>query len=233
MTSSKKAFLIMLILTFSCINLFYTIENFLLHTFVEVIHFLVISNILLFIIICYFLIKNNHSIKISINYKFLLVSLISFFLIIIYKCCYYLLIITDYNTILIILLWIFFIIFIILAFIKNINKNITTCTTYFIILMPFLIFIQYIFLCIASFQSFGFNKVTNINRYEFVQFHYFSDEDIKSLPKEIPSDATNIYFYYYEDIFEHSYKSLILEFDSKSISEQRIEYHIIVNKYNE
>ena len=48
--------------------------------------------------------------------------------------------------------------------------------------------------------------------------HYFTPEDLASFPNEIPEDATNIILSYNGEIFNNSRKSLLLEFDSNTIT---------------
>ena len=56
------------------------------------------------------------------------------------------------------------------------------------------------------------------DRYDFVKMHYFTPEDLASFPNEIPEDATNIILSYNGEIFNNSRKSLLLEFDSNTIT---------------
>ena len=221
MNNLKTAFSYTTFLILFYIDMYFIVREFLLHTINESVVFLLILIIQFFLyILLYLFKKKKESTKVTINYKFLLCSIVCFFALETYEILYYLLISNHYNISIIFLLFMLIIIFSHFSFSKKIKMNrkflSDIIVNFFSFLLPIFI-IQFVFLIIASFAV-NSCEVTNINRYEFVKTHYFAKEEVSSFPDKLPDDATNIVFKYYTDDLKHGYKILHLEFDSQTIS---------------
>lgn len=174
--------------------------------------------ILLTLIIVFLLISlcawsfSNSNNKISINYKYLSYGLLSSLVLLIHKICYWLTI-TEFNNILSIILALAFIIFMLIAFSKNFtirNFVISTLISVFIAQLIFPSFlILYTFLFLPS--------INNPLAYKYVLLHELTPNEASSLPSAIPSDSTNIIFYFNKSYRDGGYYSLELEFDSNTI----------------
>jgi len=218
MSRLTKSFFVLGMVIIFFIDIYYIVDAFLFHTYNEAIKFTIVlvSPLLLFLLF-FFLANYDPIYKIKINGIFLFCSIVSFGVLLVYRIFYVLLIINNFNLKLAIVLRLSFIIFMILAFIKNFI-TIKSFGYYLFSLLLLLFWVQFIFIFITSAFIFNFN-ITNPDRYEFVKFHYFSPEEVSSLPKKIPDDATNIKFYFCEEIPNFSSRKLKLEFDSNTIKD--------------
>ncbi|MCI9016430.1 MAG: hypothetical protein HFJ53_04625 [Clostridia bacterium] len=178
------------------INIFFTINAFLFHSLEEAINFLKIIILPFFLIIIIYLIyRKYHPSKVNINYKFLLISILSFTGIMAYYISYIVLVLDNFSNIIVFLLGLIFMISTLLSFIKN-YKIAFSIVEYFI--LPLFCFLTITFAFILL--SYSFTNITciicNPNRYEFVKHHYFSPQEVISFPKKIPENARNIVFRY-------------------------------------
>ncbi len=219
MEQLKKSFFIIMLIGMLCVNIFFMTQDFLKHTPDIALKFSMILNIPFFIILVLFIILFHRPVKLMINYFFLLCSFLCFSVIILYQYCYYSTIIKNFNASIILLLGFFWVVFLLLAYRKNFKKTseyLTNLGHGFVIFFS-LVFVE--FVCLTStFLIVPSSDINNPDRYDFVKMHYFTPEDLASFPDEIPEDATNVILSYNGEIFNSSRKSLLLEFDSNTIT---------------
>ena len=129
--------------------------------------------------------------KLSVNYTFLALCLLTLIIIAIYKLLYYYLLIPKISNMFLGILYLLFAIFFILAYYKNLKKK--ECFSNQLSWIAFiLLFIQIFFLL---FVRLGFPFETshnNPNSYEFIRYHELTDKEFAGLPNTLPEDATNI-----------------------------------------
>lgn len=223
MEKFQKALGKIIVILLSCFNIYIIVEFFMLYSLkAAFILSIILSLPLIFLLVC----SEEPNIKISVNYVFIAFGLLSFLALLIYKICFLLVIIPHSNNLLACILLVSFILFIILAFLKNLKDahwiyNLILAFVFIYIIPHILV----LFIPIAC----TFGDITNPNRYNFVKLHYFSPEETRSLPEEIPSDATNINFYYTHTLRDGGSRKLYLEFDSNTITEN--DHHAIYNIY--
>ncbi len=222
MEQLKKSFFIIMLIGMLCVNIFFMTQNFLKQTFDIAIRFSILLNIPLLIAFIFFLTRFHRSAKLMINYFFLLCSFLCFAFVLLDMYLYYSVPTYNYSSFFIepILLFGFlFVLFLLLAYRKNFKGFFTSVIpfTYTLITFAILVTVELSFLLPASIVISGF-KITNPDRYEFVKVHYFTSEDLASFPDKIPEDATDVILSYNGEIFNSSRKSLLLEFDSNTIT---------------
>ena len=222
MEQLKKSFFIIMLIGMLCVNIFFMTQDFLKHTPDIALKFSMILNIPFFIILVLFIILFHRPAKLMINYFFLLCSFLCFAFVLLDTYLYYSVPTYNYSSFFIepILLFGFlFVLFLLLAYRKNFKKTpeyLTNLGHGFVIFFS-LVFVE--FVCLTStFLIVPSSDINNPDRYDFVKMHYFTPEDLASFPDEIPEDATNVILSYNGEIFNSSRKSLLLEFDSNTIT---------------
>ena len=219
-------FLIVLLLSYNLSESFLTIYC---HTFCkETIEIIVIRAIPLLILLLCYLTNIRFSSKLSINYLYLFISIVSFLIAKMHILFYLYLLIDPVDNLFLLIMNIISAIFMVLTFFKNFKRKEGSIVFLFLIVPIFLI-LQLIF----EMKTFGISlpySYTNPNRYEFVKYHYFSAKEFSYLPDRIPEDATNIIFHYNSYSLFSQDEDLYLEYDSPSIpnSEHHIKYEITI-----
>lgn len=218
MEKAEKAFLVISVILLSYFDIILVINSYYSYTFSYATKIVVKSSIPLIILLAYYFVATYHIGKITVNTHLLFSSLLSFCLTIICKILYYSLVIDKFKVALP-CLYISALIFLLLAYSDNFQEN-TKFFKYFSVVVPTVLILQ-LFL---SFDYIFGNYYTNPNRYEFVKYHYFSDEKFSYLPDKIPTDATNINFY-----FETNSTTGVLNLEYDSPSVQTDNHHVSYN----
>lgn len=229
----QKALLIILILLLLGFDIILAIHSYYCYTYSVAIGNILKSLIPLIISLIYYFITARHVEKLSINYTFLFISILSFIVIIICKILYYLLIINRLYEFLF-LLYIPTILFLILAFLNGYLGKITHF--WHLRLLFFVVLILQLYFSFDYILDVYFGlSYTNPDRYELVRNHCFSDEEFSYLPNKIPDDATDIKFYCEPRGSYDTTCSLYLVYYSPSIpnDNHRAYYHIVIPKKEE
>lgn len=162
MKKDDKAFLVLCVFITLCIDIYFITLCLFSLGLNKTIYFSKIIVIPFIFLIAYFFIRNfaiGSSIKLEINYKYLICSFLSFAILLMQQFFYTTLKIKYLNLILSISLGTLFIIFMIIAFIKNFNINTYTVVRYLIVFLPCLFIIQFIFFCIATCSLYNFDDI--------------------------------------------------------------------------
>lgn len=227
MKKPQKAFLVILIFLLLGFNIILTINSCYSYIFSDAIETVIKSLFPLVILLIYYFIATRHIEKLSINYTFLFISLLSFIILIIGKILYYTLIMNNTYMLFLNLLYIPTILFLILAFLNSFQGE--PKHYWHLRLVVFIVLILQLYFSFHYFFGFYFEPYyTNPNRYELLRHYYFSDEEFSYLPDKIPDDATNIKFYC-EPKGDYDVKKILsLEYYSPSIlnNGHRAHYYI-------
>lgn len=219
MEKAQKAFLLISVILLSYFDITLVINSYYSYEFSYATKIVVKSSIPLIILLVYYFVATYHVDKIATNTHLFFGSLLSFCLAILCKILYYSLVIDKLYKVALPCLYISSLIFLLLAFSDNFQEN-AKFFKYFSIVVPTVLILQ-LFL---SFDYIFGNYYTNPNRYEFVKYHYFSNEEFSYLPNKIPADATNINFY-----FETTSTTGVLNLEYDSLSVQTNNHHVSYN----
>ena len=228
MGKPQKALLVIFIFLLLGFNIILAINSYYSYILPEATETVAKSLIPLVILLVYYFIATRHIGRLSINYVFLLISLLFFGAIIIGKVLYYSLIINKIYEFLY-LLYIPTILFLMFAFFGSFPGepkhywHFRLVVSIVLILQLYFSFYYILAICFCPYYN-------NPDRYELVRYRYFSDEEFSYLPNKIPDDATNIKFYCEPRGSYDTTRSLYLEYYSSSIPNDKHHayYHIII-----
>ncbi len=226
MYKGHKAILVIFIMLLLGFDILLAVNSYYCYTSSEAVKTILKAFIPLVVLLIYYSVSTRHVGKLLIKRSLLLNSLLSFVLLIMCKILYYSLVI-DKLYMISSLLYIPAILCLVLAFIDNFQGE-SKPSLHFRLIIVSVIFLQ-LFLSFnyILFSIFGYDYYTNLRRYEFIKYHYFSSEEFSYLPSEIPEDATNITFYCEINSFLDSSKALYLEYDSQTVD--NAEHHAYYN----
>lgn len=226
MEKAEKAFLLISVILLSYFDIILVVNSYYSYEFSYATQIIVKSSIPLIILLAYYFVATYHMGKIAVNTHLFFGSLLSFCLIILCKILYYSLVIDKLYKPALLGLYISALIFLLLAFSDNFQEN-AKFFKYFSVVVPTVLILQFI----LSFDYIIGNYYTNPNRYEFVKYHYFSEEEISDFPDKIPDDATNIQFYCEPRGLRDPIRTLNLKYDSPSIqdNDHHASYNIIIH----
>ncbi len=228
MEKPQKAFLLIFIILLSYFDIILIVNSYYSFTFSYATKTILKSSIPLVILLVYYFASTRHIGRLTINIPLFFCSLLSFCLILICKTLYYSLIIDKIYK-LSPFLYIFALLFLLLAFSDNFQEN-AKYFKHFGLVVPVILILQFFLSFNYILGHFFGICYTNPNRYEFVKYHYFSEEEISDFPNKIPHDATNIKFYCCPGDSRDSFRVLDLEYDSPSIqnNNHHASYEIIL-----
>lgn len=222
MNASQRTLCIFLIIILLYFDFNWIFDLFFSYAFSEklIINSLISSIPLLVLLISYFSTRRYYE-KLSVNRSFFFLSISSLIIVQIHRLLYYYLLISKMDNIFLLIMYLLFLLFFILAFYKNFKKDEKTALFLFLVI-PIFLFVQFFIVVMIGLEYISLDY-TNPDRYEFVKYHYLTEDKFSTLPDSLPEDATNIIFKYHNSF---GVKTILLEYDSQTINNHHAKYEL-------